>query len=299
MLLPLLLASGAEVEAEESQWQLVWSDEFEGTEIDPSKWDFDIDCWGGGNEERQCYRRENASIEDGKLIITARREEATGAAWPLHMRSNRDMRDATKTQPFTSARLVTRGKASWRYGKIEVRAKLPQGQGAWPAIWMLPEENAYGGWAASGEIDILEVINLGAECPECPGGRENDMLGTLHFGGPPPANEMASSRVTMPGSIDDFHTFGLVWSEGEFVWTVDGLSYARKIAKDWHSSASDDPIAPFDQAFHLLLNFAVGGRWPESENEGGYSAEGFPKRMEVDWVRVWQCAPDAASDCSN
>ena len=159
----LSTAPAAANEAPPGEWRLVWSDEFDGPQIDRAKWDFDVDCWGGGNDERQCYTdsRRNAFIRDGKLVISARKERASGPAFPLSQRSEPGKANARATRDYTSARLVTRGKAAWTYGKIEVRAKLPGGQGTWPAIWMLPEGNAYGTWAASGEIDILEAVNLG------------------------------------------------------------------------------------------------------------------------------------------
>ncbi|WP_114520907.1 glycoside hydrolase family 16 protein [Altererythrobacter sp. ZODW24] len=281
-------------------WQLVWSDEFSGEVIDRAKWGFDENCWGGGNEERQCYTSDqsNASVEGGRLIITALKQEATGSALPAHMRKTAADHEATATKPFTSARMTTRGKAAWKYGRIEVRAKFPQGQGTWPAIWMLPEDDVYGGWAASGEIDILETVNLGVPCEKCPGGREDTILGTLHFGGFWPDNLLASTEISFPKVLDGFHTYGVVWSEGRFDWTVDGKVYATKVAKDWSTVSSDDPNAPFDQQFHLILNLAIGGKLPEERGLGGVSGEGFPKQMEVDWVRVWQCADDAASICS-
>lgn len=279
-------------------WELVWADEFDGKLIDRTKWDFDIDCWGGGNNERQCYtdRPANAAIDDGRLVITARKEEFTGPALPVHMRRSEDDARRTARKPFTSARMVTRGKAAWKFGKIEVRAKLPQGQGTWPAIWMLPEDNEYGGWARSGEIDILEAVNLGVECPAakgCEEGGENTILGTLHFGGGWPDNELTSTEISYPTVLDGgFHTFGLLWGEGIFVWTVDGLPFATKRASDWFTTSSSDPNAPFDKRFHLILNLAIGGGLPEERALGGVDASGFPKRMEVDWVRVWQCAED-------
>ena len=186
----------------EDGWELVWSDEFDGTGIDRSKWNFDVDCWGGGNDERQCYtdRTENARVADGRLIITARKEDYTGPAWPPHMRNGDRDPDAQATKPYTSARLVTRGNAAWTYGRIEVRARLPQGQGTWPAIWMLPEDQDYGTWAASGEIDILEAVNLGIPCAECPSGREDTILGTLHFGGQWPDNAYSSTETHAPSA---------------------------------------------------------------------------------------------------
>ncbi|WP_245228755.1 glycoside hydrolase family 16 protein [Pontixanthobacter sp. CEM42] len=279
---------------EAAGWTKVWSDEFDGDQIDSAKWDYDVDCWGGGNEERQCYtaRPENSALRDGKLVITARKEEMTGAAFPPHMRSTNEAATATATKPYTSARLVTRGKASWTYGWIEIRAKLPQGQGTWPAIWMLPERNDYGTWAASGEIDILEAVNLGIPCEKCEGGRENTILGTLHFGGEWPDNRFTSTEIAQPGSLDDFHTYSVIWSEGQFTWLIDGKVYATKTADEWSSAGSDGANAPFDKPFHLILNLAIGGGLPEGRGLGGVSDEGFPKEFAIDWVRVWQCESD-------
>lgn len=286
--------------SEAAGWKMIWSDEFDGEQIDQSKWVYDIDCWGGGNEERQCYTdsKKNASIEDGNLVITARQEESTGPALPPHMRANADDPDATATKPFTSARLKTKGKASWLYGRIDIRAKLPQGQGTWPAIWMLPENDHYGSWATSGEIDILEAVNLGVDCEKCPGGKENTILGTLHFGGKWPDNKLNSTEVALPGSLDEFHTYSIIWEEGRFRWLVDGKLFATKLAKDWSTTSSDDPNAPFDKPFHLILNLAIGGKLPEGRGLGGVSEEGFPKKMEIDFVRVWKCQPEADSDAS-
>ena len=281
---------------------MVWSDEFEGASIDRSKWGFDVDCWGGGNNERQCYRDDpsNASIEDGKLVITARKEEHTGPAYPPHIRARMDDPDAQWTKPFTSARLVTKGRAAWKYGRIEVRAKLPQGQGTWPAIWMLPEDDVYGGWAASGEIDILEAVNLGVQCEECPDGVKNTILGTLHFGGEWPDNAFNSTETHASDVLDGFHTFGIVWSPGRIEWTYDGQVFAVKRAEEWWTVNSSAFNAPFDQEFYLILNLAVGGGLPEERGLGGVDESGYPKRMEVDWVRVWKCAPesDTARSCS-
>ncbi|WP_435417989.1 glycoside hydrolase family 16 protein [Parerythrobacter aurantius] len=288
--------------SEPAKWTLVWADEFDGDRIDRSKWDFDIDCWGGGNNERQCYTdsARNASVEQGVLRIVARREDTRGPAFPPYLAAQQPDPRATAVKPFSSARMVTRGKAAWRYGKIEVRAKLPQGQGTWPAIWMLPEDNTYGGWARSGEIDILEAVNLGVECPAergCEEGGENTILGTLHFGGGWPDNKFASTEIAYPPVLDQgFHTFGVEWGAGIFVWTVDGVPYATKRAGDWFTTASADPMAPFDQRFHLILNLAIGGGLAEGRAQGGVDESGYPKTMEVDWVRVWQCAPGNVRD---
>lgn len=280
-------------------WRLAWSDEFDSAAIDRSKWDFDVDCWGGGNNERQCYtdKRRNAAVADGKLVITARKEKATGPAFPLSQRGEAGKANAQATKDFTSARLVTRGKAAWTYGKIEVRARLPQGQGTWPAIWMLPEDSHYGTWAASGEIDILEAVNLGVRCDTCAGGIENRILGTLHFGGEWPGNKHKGDETALLAPLDGFHVFGIVWEKGKIVWTVDGKPYATRVASEWSTSGSTDPAAPFDRPFHLILNLAVGGGLAEDRGLKGVDESGYPKNMEIDWVRVWQCGGNAVSDC--
>ncbi len=284
--------------ASEPGWRLVWQDEFDGAQIDRTKWDFDVDCWGGGNDERQCYTDapRNASLRDGKLVITARRETHTGPALPTHMRKEAEDPDATATKPYTSARLVTRGKAAWKYGRIEVRAKLPQGQGTWPAIWMLPEDNAYGGWAASGEIDIMEAVNLGTACDDCPGGSESTILGTLHFGDLWPNNSLDSSEMYAPEVLEGFNTFGIVWAPDQIEWTFNGKVFARKAADAWWSAGSQERGAPFDQPFHLILNLAIGGGLPERRGLGGVDMNDFPKNLEIDWVRVWQCGEQGNSD---
>lgn len=275
---------------------LVWSDEFDQPEIDPAKWSFDVDCWGGGNDERQCYTDSdrNARIEDGKLVITALHERSTGPALPLTHPGRAADPDATATRPFTSARLTTRGKAAWRYGRIEVRARLPQGQGTWPAVWMLPEANAYGPWAASGEIDILEAVNLGVPCASCPGGRENTILGTLHFGGVWPDNAHKGDETAAPEVLEGFHTYSIEWQADHMVWRIDGRRFAERTLGDWWSAGSASPGAPFDQPFHLIINLAIGGKLAETRGTGGVSTDDFPKQLEIDWVRIWQKSDDPA-----
>ncbi|AKM10375.1 glycoside hydrolase family 16 protein [Croceicoccus naphthovorans] len=291
------LSACATVPPAEPEWELVWSDEFDMADIDRTKWDFDIDCWGGANDERQCYtdHARNARIEDGVLVIEAHEEETTGPAIPIHRRKP-GVKVPVDTKPYTSARMVTRGKAAWQYGKIEVRAQLPQGQGTWPAIWMMPEHDAYGLWALSGEIDVMEAVNLGVPCEGCPGGKENTILGTLHFGGEPPENALKGDEVPYPPVLSGYHVFGLEWSAERMVWTVDGKPFAIRTASEWYSDAAPgNRLAPFDQPFHLILNLAVGGRLPEGRGLGGFDPGDYPKRMKVDWVRIWQCAADPAT----
>lgn len=219
-------------------WTLVWFDEFDGDEIDLSKWSHDVDCWGGGNEERQCYtdRAENSKVSDGFLKITARKEWMRGSALPKRLRVTPEDQEKMTVQPFSSAKLVTEGKAQWLYGRIEARAKLPTGQGTWPAIWMLPAEDTYGAWAASGEIDIMEAVNLGASCKKCKGRIENRIHGTLHFGGEWPQNVYKGQDTELPQTADGFHVFAVEWKEGEISWFVDGVKYSTLTSKSWRSS---------------------------------------------------------------
>ncbi len=296
LLLAGLLAQPDPVGAVPAGWELLWSDEFEGDRLDPGKWSQETDCWGGGNRERQCYtgRPGNASVRDGVLTIMARRERTRGLALPRHLRGTAEEAGRMASKPFSSARLTTQGKADWRYGRIAVRARLPEGQGTWPAIWMLPAHDAFGKWAASGEIDIMEAVNLGAPCKACAGGRENHVLGTLHYGGVWPANSFKSAETQMQPSPDGMHIFEIEWSAGRIDWFVDGRLYASQTSATWFTQASGDAPAgaPFDRPFHLILNLAIGGGLPEGRNLRGVSSAGFPKAMVVDWVRIYRCVAD-------
>ncbi|MBR9825294.1 MAG: glycoside hydrolase family 16 protein [Alphaproteobacteria bacterium] len=290
------------ISAGASGWRLAWSDEFDAEQIDFTRWNREVDCWGGGNEERQCYTPfdQNSRLEEGCLVIEAHLGEAEGPAWPEHLRDDltEEQLAETNRQPFTSARLNTRNKGDWRYGRIEVRARLPEGQGTWPAIWMLPTDEVYGGWALSGEIDILEAVNLGEECRECDGRIENRMFGTLHFGGAWPENVYQNRNTTLPmepGEEQDFHVFAIEWTEGEVEWFLDGESYGSLTPRNWRTDsplADGNPNAPFDQRFFLILNLAIGGHLAESRTLGGVRVEGYPRQFLIDWVRVYDCPGD-------
>lgn len=300
--LPTIVAAQEDVQVstpvqsvpEKPGWELVWSDEFDGTEIDEAKWSREVDCWGGGNEERQCYTDNpmNAFVDGGVLYINALLEPTTGFALPESMRKTKADEEKTKRQPFTSARLNTKGKADWTYGRFEVRAKMPLGQGMWPAIWMLPAEDHYGSWAASGEIDILEAVNWGAKCKTCDGKIENRVIGTIHYGGEWPHNKYKGGEAEIEGSIEDFHVYAVEWKEGEITWFVNDREYLTLTSKDWKTKTllggKKNASAPFDRPFYLIMNVAVGGHLPEAKNEGGLDLKNFPKSMEVDWVRVYQ-----------
>ena len=255
--IPFLLLA---VQAKGADWQLVWSDEFNGTKLDYSKWGVSVDAFGGGNEEMQLYtdRSKNVRVEKGRLIIEA-----------LH-----DIPVVQGTRrPYSSGRIHTKHRGDWCYGKIEIRAKLPTGKGIWPAIWMLPTDEKYGMWAASGEIDIVELN----------GAKPGELLGTLHYGGKWPHNRSSGDKINLiKGTFaDEFRTFGIEWRKGEIRWTLDNKLWQTQ--KIWSTRNAPFP-APFDQRFHLLLNIAVGGRLVGTPSD----KTSFPARMEVDWIRVYQ-----------
>ncbi|MFZ4733798.1 MAG: glycoside hydrolase family 16 protein [Pirellulales bacterium] len=251
---------GAESVAAEPEWKVVWEDGFDGPALDWSKWEIEVNAFGGGNHELQIYtdRRENVRVENGLLVIEARKDNH-GIAGTV--------------REYSSGRIRSKRRGDWRYGRIEVRAKVPTGQGIWPAIWMLPSDDAYGGWAASGEIDILEIK-----------GQEPAVLwGTLHYGGGWPDNRHSGTqhRLTKGTFADDFHTFAIEWERGKISWLVDGQVWQTQT--EWTSTGGAFP-APFDQPFHLVLNLAVGGGFVGNPDAG----TPFPARFEIDWVRVSQ-----------
>ncbi|WOT06359.1 glycoside hydrolase family 16 protein [Shewanella youngdeokensis] len=284
-------------------WQLVWSDEFNGNALDLTKWGHEINCYGGGNSEAQCYteRHENSFVAQGKLHIVAQQEQYSG---PAHKDDHLDYRidDRSVTKAFTSARLRTVGKGEWRYGRFEVRAKLPMGQGTWGAVWMLPSDWVYGEWSSSGEIDIVEAVNLGAKL--APNAADNSEVetrvhGTLHYGQEWPNNVYSGHAYRLPDNANpavDFHVYAVEWEQDEIRWYVDDVHYATQTSQGWYSElvkGSESHIAamdaPFNQRFHLLINFAVGGDWAEKVNENGIDLTVFPQVFEVDYVRVYQC----------
>ena len=297
-----------------SDWTLVWSDEFDGTSIDAKKWTHEVDCAGGGNNEAQCYTDSaaNSFVANGALNIVALPAEE-GAE-----------------KPYTSARLNTRYKADFQYGRIEMRAKLPSGQGSWPAFWMMPTDEVYGGWPKSGEIDIMEAVNLGAEAADqdLP---ENRIYGTLHYGSGPAEGDhkitgMPYALESGANPADDFHTYAIEWQEGEIRWYMDGYLYATQRRstpktnsdgeitglkhRGWYAEYYDQATgeltvkydnAPFDQDFYLILNLAIGGDWPVNVNETGIDEEAFAngQTFAIDYVRVYQCSqdPDTGKGC--
>jgi len=254
-------ANSTDTEKVNPNWKLVWSDEFEGDSVDPGKWEFEVNGDGGGNNELQYYtdRKKNAQVKDGKLIITAIKEDYTGPDG--------------KKRSYTSARLKTKGKGDWKYGRMEARIKLVKGKGMWPAFWMMPTDAVYGGWARSGEIDIMELV----------GHEPNTVYGTLHYGDGWPRNVHTGDKTILKSGeyADDFHVFAVEWEEGVIRWYLDGVRYQTQTK--WNTVNGTFP-APFDQKFFIILNLAVGGAWPGKPAE----TTRFPQSMEVDYVRVYQ-----------
>ena len=235
---------------------MIWADEFNTNGLpDTSRWSYDLGNNNGwGNNELQYYTNspKNARIENGLLILEAIKEEMNG-------------------KQYTSSRLSTKGKGDWQYGKIEVRAKLPRGTGTWPAIWMLPTDWKYGGWPASGEIDIMEHV----------GYEPGVVHGTIHT---EKYNHIKGTQkegiITIPDSQEDFHVYAINWTADSLHFLVDNKPY-HKVARDPNDNFEG---WPFDQPFHLILNIAVGGNWGGRK---GIDESIWPQRMEVDYVRIY------------
>jgi beta-glucanase (GH16 family) len=235
-------------------WDIVWQDEFDGSELDLENWTFDLGGGGWGNQELQAYtnRPENVRVEAGMLVIEARKEEESIAG-----------------HEYSSARIKTQGLHAWQYGRFETRLKLPYGQGIWPAFWMLGDDMDRNGWPTAGEIDIMEFI-----------GREpNHIYATVHAPGFSGDDGLGASITTSVQSLrDDFHVYAVEWEENEIRWYFDDRQYFKLTPED----VPDEWV--FRHPFFIILNLAVGGRWP------GYpdATTEFPQFLYVDYVRVYQ-----------
>ena len=259
-----VLNQNAEISVQDG-WTLVWNDEFEGNELDSTKWSYQIGNGynGWGNYEQQYYTDDNVTVSNGTLKITAKKESVNGFN-------------------YTSSRIRTitdNGETlfSTKYGKIEARIKLPEGTGLWPAFWMMPVDNEYGSWPLSGEIDIMEAR-----------GRELDTInGTIHFGESRPYNRHLGGSYTFGTDTDitDYHVYAVEWNENTIIWYVDGEEYYR--TSNWYTMkdgvVSEYP-APFNQEFYIILNMAVGGTY---DSHRVPSDSDLPGTMEVDYVRVY------------
>jgi beta-glucanase (GH16 family) len=257
-----LLFSTLALHAQEPAWSLVWADEFDGADgsaPDVSRWSYDLGGNGWGNNELQTYtdRRTNSWIENGRLVITARKEPFAGSD--------------NRRREYTSARLKTQGRFSWTYGRFEARMKLPRGQGIWPAFWMLGTNITSAGWPACGEIDILE--NIGRE--------PRTIHGTVH--GPGYSGGDGIGRETsLPDDAEfanDFHLYAVEWTTNRIRWSLDNRVYFTVTP----ASLPAGRTWVFNAPQFLLLNLAVGGNWPGNPD----ATTLFPQRYEIDYVRVY------------
>ncbi len=268
ILILLLSLAATSVQAEEAK--LVWSDEFDKPGLpDPAKWDYEVGFIR--NNEQQYYtraRKENARVEDGMLIIEARKERFPIAARASKKGKGRDFAD------YTSASLITRGKADWIYGRIEVRAKLPTGRGMWPAIWMLGRNIGQVGWPACGEIDIME--NVGFDPDVIHGNIHTKLYNHVR-------RTNKGSRLTLRNPHQDFHVYAIDWAPDRIDFLVDKTKYFT-----FKNEGKGPDVWPYDRPQYLILNIAVGGAWG---GQKGIDDSIFPQRMYVDYVRVYQKTP--------
>ena len=238
-------------------YNLVWADEFESPSISDN-WTFEIgdgcpqNC-GWGNEELEYYKKENTSISDGKLIITAKQESIGGKS-------------------YTSSRLITKGKKFFTYGRVDIRAILPKGQGMWPALWMLGENFSEVSWPKCGEIDIMEMVGGSVE------DRDRTVHGTVHWDNSGSyANYGGKTKLNTGIFNDEYHVFSIVWDRQKIVWLLDNVEYH---VIDITPAGLDE----FHKPFFFIFNVAVGGRWP-GKPDGDTK---FPQEMRVDYIRVFQ-----------
>ena len=241
-------------------WNIVWQDEFDQDSLDLTKWSHETGGHGWGNNELQYYTDSdsNSYVENGNLVLKAE-------VVPQGIGSSRGLRY------YSSARLRTYGKGDWKYGRIEVKAKVASGQGIWPAIWMLPTDWLFGGWPSSGEIDIMEHVGYD--------------LGVVHGSVHTEAynhkiNTQRSSARKIANVDTEFHVYSIIWDKDMISFFIDDVQYflfendQQGNYKTW----------PFDQRFHLLINIAVGGDWPGNPN----NSTNFPRTMLIDYVRVYE-----------
>lgn len=235
-------------------YTLVWNDEFDKQNIDLTKWEHEVNGDGGGNNELQFYtaRPTNSFIENGHLVIKALSENY-------------------QNRSFTSARIRSKNKGDWLYGRIEASAKVPTGRGTWPAIWMLPTDWEYGGWPMSGEIDIMEHV----------GYDQNVVHGSIHTKAYNHViGTQKTAKLTIPTATSAFHVYAVEWFEDRIDFYIDTIKYFsfKNENKSWE-------YWPFDKRFHIILNLAVGGNWGGAQ---GIDPSAFPAQMEIDYVRVYK-----------
>lgn len=243
-------------------WQPVWCDEFDVDGlVDSTKWTYDVGGSGWGNQELQYYTEadlDNARVSDGNLYITA-------------------LKETVGSNSYTSARLVSKYRGDWQYGRIQIRAKMPSGRGLWTALWMLPTDWRYGGWPDSGEIDIMEYV----------GYDDDRIFGTIHTGA---YNHSLGTQIgfnkVITGAETEYHLYEMIWEPGKIDLYIDGVKFAYfGYNPNSNIDIANSDAWPFDQRFHLIMNIAVGGTWGGSQ---GVDDTIFPQSMVVDYVRVYQ-----------
>lgn len=247
--------SGYEAPEQYQGFTKVWEDNFDGNAIDTDHWTHEIGGGGWGNNELQYYtdRSNNSFVTSGYLVIEAKEESFGG-------------------RDYTSARLISQDKQEFQYGRLDIRAKLPEGKGLWPAIWMLGQDFQDVGWPRCGEIDIMELI----------GSSPQIVHGTAHYGNESGIHSFMGSSTFLSGGkkfSEEFHVFSVVWRENYIQWQMDGVPFYTLEPSD-----IGDGVWPFNDSFFFILNVAVGGNWPGSPNDNTV----FPQRMIVDYVRVFQ-----------
>ena len=248
----LILTLFCQIAISPQSYKLIWSDEFDGSSLDQSKWSFELgnnNGWGNNELEYYTNRIQNCNVQNGFLTITAQKESYNG-------------------YNYTSARIKTQGKFSVKYGKIEAKIKLPFGQGIWPAFWMLGDNITQAGWPLCGEIDIMELIGGSSS------GRDNTVHGSAHWRG----GDYTKTYTLSSGIFaDNWHVFDITWNQKQIIWHVDGIAYSTL---DITSSS----LSAFQNSFFIIFNLAVGGNWPGNPD----NTTTFPQTMQIDYVRVYQ-----------
>lgn len=236
--------------------ELVWQDEFNGDALDLTKWNYEIgdgcpNLCGWGNNELQYYREENTKVNDGKLTITAQNQNFSGRS-------------------YTSSRITTQDKYEFQYGRVDIRAKMPEGQGIWPALWMLGANINQVSWPACGEVDIMEMIGGGD-------GRDNVTHGTVHWDDGGYASYSGSKKLASGNLSDQYYVYTIIWTDQSIRWFInDEQFHVINIAPAG--------LSEFRAYFFFIMNIAVGGNWPGNPNANTQ----FPQEMNVDYIRVFQ-----------
>ncbi len=247
---PVTVGEGYVTPLQYAGYQLVWNDEFDGNALNNQYWSYETGAGGWGNNELQYYRQENTIVSDDVLTIEARKENYQNSS-------------------YTSSRLVTRGKKSFKYGRIDIRALLPEGQGIWPALWMLGDNITNVGWPQCGETDIMEMIGGS--------GREKTIHGTLHWDNNGHVQYGQSYSLSTGIFADEYHVFTIIWDATRIKWYVNDVKYNEVDITPAH-------MTEFQASSFFIFNLAVGGVWPGNPDASTI----FPQQLKVDYIRVFQ-----------